>query len=124
FPKLTTPTAPPPPTPYLLHTHTHRRIAILHAAPRIVRINLAQLNLGQDHARQPLKRLVDALARQRTRLHHRRNVMHLGPARRRLARHLARPPLRLLSRAAAPRRKRKAIWRVCASAIGSRARRP
>lgn len=45
--------------------HPHSAITVLDSALRIVRVDLSQLDLGQDDARQPREELFDVLAGER-----------------------------------------------------------
>jgi hypothetical protein len=65
------------------------QIPILNPARGVIRVNLAHLNLGQDHARKPVKQLIDVIATQRRHLDRHRDPVIAGPATRRLIRHLA-----------------------------------
>ncbi len=56
-------------------------VAVLDAAHRVVRINVAQLNLGKDDASEPGKYLVDAFSIQRAGFRDHRDALCAGPSR-------------------------------------------
>lgn len=65
------------------------QIAILYTARGIVGVDLAQLNLGQDHPRQPVEQLVHILSIESRHFYSNRYSILARPSRRRLGRDLA-----------------------------------
>lgn len=80
--------------------HHPTGIPVLNPAHRIVRVNLAQLDLGQDHARQPRKHLIDTLPAERADLHRDRHM------------DTRRPPTSLARRDLAPIRRNRGALRA------------
>lgn len=61
------------------------QIPILYPTRRVIWIDFAEFNLGQDHARKPIKQLLYILAIQRRHLDRNRNAILACPARRRFS---------------------------------------
>src|SRR5690606_31866464 len=55
-------------------------VPVLDAAHGVVRVDLAQLDLGEDHPGEPAEDLVDVLAREGARLHDHGDADRAGPA--------------------------------------------